>query len=174
MQRILNNCSLMRVLDVFFQDPHKNYQLREISRIIKLDHKSVLNHVKKLVKLKLVKIDTTTLYKSYRADVNDYFKKLKMASNMIKLKESGLIDYIHENTMPKAITVFGSYSKGTDRPESDIDIFVDSEERSLELSEFNKKLRRNIHLLFSGDMSNELKNNLANGITLTGSLRLFR
>ncbi len=164
----------MRVLDVFFQDPHKNYQLREISRIIKLDHKSVLNHLKKLVKIKLVKVDTTTLYKSYRADINDYFKKIKMASNIIRLKESGLIDHVHENTMPKAITVFGSYAKGTDRPESDIDIFIDAEEKALDLSKFEKSLKRSIHSLFSGEMSNELKNNIANGITLTGSLRLFR
>ena len=173
MEHILNKCSLLKVLDAFFQDPHKNYQIREISRLIGLDHKSVLIHLRRLEKTNLVKTDASTLYKSYKAEINEKFKKIKIASNIIKLQESGLIDHIYEKTLPKAIVLYGSYAKGTDRMESDIDIYVDGAEKKIELVKFEKILGRSIHLLFKGRMSNELKNNLINGIVLKGNLRLF-
>jgi len=174
MQHILSDYSLFRVLDVFFQNPHKNYQLREISRIIKLDHKSVLIYLKQLVKLGLVKEDTSTLYKSYVADINEHFARLKRTFNLMKIYESGLIDLLEEKTLPKSIVLYGSYAKGTDDINSDIDIFVEASEKSVDVSEFEKMLDRKIHLLFEGKMSNELKNNLANGIVLAGKLRLFK
>ncbi|MCK4589671.1 MAG: nucleotidyltransferase domain-containing protein [Nanoarchaeota archaeon] len=173
MIQLIERCSLLRVLDVFFQDPHKNYQVREIGRIIKLDHKSVLIYLKKLKQMKLVKIDTTTLYKSYRADINEDFKKIKMAFNVIKLQESGLLDYLFERALPKAVVLYGSYAKGIDGSKSDIDLYIDSPEKKLELVKFEKKMGRKIHLLFEGKMSKELKNNLINGIVLKGNLRLL-
>ena len=123
--------------------------------------------------MKLIMLDTSTLYKSYKADINEDFKKIKMAFNIIKLQESGVLDYLHEKTLPKAIVLYGSYAKGTDRPESDIDLYLDSPEKKLELAQFEKKLGRKIHLLFKGKMSPEFKNNLINGLVLKGHLRLF-
>lgn len=172
MQQILETHSMFRVLDVFFQDPHKNYQLREISRIIKLDHKSVLIHLKRLIKQGFIKENTKTLYKSYVADVNDHFIRFKRGINLINIYESGLVDHLIENTSPKFIVLYGSYSHGTDNAESDIDLYVESAEKKLDLAAFEKKLNRKIHILFEGNMSPELKNNLVNGIVLSGNMRL--
>ncbi len=174
MQHIISNYSLFRVLDVFFQNPHKNYQLREISRIIKLDHKSVLNYLKKLIKETLVKKDTSTLYKSYKANINKRFTRLKKATNLLKIYESGLVDFIEKKTLPRSIVLYGTYAKGTDNINSDIDLFIESAQKKIDISKFEKKLKRKIHLLFEGKMSKEFKNNLINGVVLTGNMRLFK
>lgn len=165
-------------MNVFFNDPIKDFQLRQISRIIKLEHKSVLIYLKRLIKLGLIKINTSTLYKSYNANTNnEVFRKYKKTFNQIKIYESGLIEYLDDKLMPEVIILFGGYAKGTDVMQSDIDIFIQSKQEKLNLDKFEKVLKRKIHLVFDKDlkyMSKELKNNITNGIVLSGSLRLFR
>ena len=78
--------------------------------------------------------------------------------------------------MPDVIILFGSASKGEDIMESDIDLFLISRERELDILDFETKLKRNISLLFSenfGELSNELKNNIINGVILKGYLKVF-
>lgn len=178
MSRLLQDYSLYRVLNVFFDDPVKDFQLREISRIIKLHHKSVLIYIKKLLQLNLIKENKKTLYKSYNANTeNERFKKYKKIFNQIKMYESGLVDYLEEKIMPNCIVMFGSYAKGTDIQTSDIDLFVEAKEEKIELDKFEEKMGRKIHLIFEKefkDLSKELKNNIINGVTLQGSLRVFK
>ncbi len=165
-------------MNVFFDDPIKDFQLRQISRMIKLEHKSVLIYLKKLVKLGLIKINTSTLYKSYNSNTeNEIFKKYKKIFNQLKISESGLIEFLDNELMPEVIILFGGYAKGTDVKDSDIDIFIQSKQQKINLDKFEKILKRKIHLVFDKDlkyMSKELKNNITNGIILSGNLRLFR
>lgn len=174
----MGNYNLYKVLNVFFDDPIKDFQLRQISRMIKLEHKSVLIYLKKLVKLGLIKINTSTLYKSYNSNTeNEIFKKYKKIFNQLKISESGLIEFLDNELMPEVIILFGGYAKGTDVKDSDIDIFIQSKQQKINLDKFEKILKRKIHLVFDKDlkyMSKELKNNITNGIILSGNLRLFR
>lgn len=178
MSQLLQDYSMFRVLDVFFDDPVRDFQLREISRIIKLHHKSVLIYIKKLLKSELIRINTKTLYKSYNANTeNPMFQKYKKAINQIKIYESGLVDYLYDNLMPNAIIMFGGYAKGTDTKNSDIDLFVEAKEEKIGLINFEQMLGRKIHLVFERDikdLSKELKNNIINGVVLNGNLRLFK
>lgn len=178
MNQLLQDYNLYRVLNVFFDDPVKDSQLREISRIIKLHHKSVSIYIKKLLQLNLIKENKKTLYKSYNANTeNERFKKYKKTFNQIKIYESGLVDYLEEKIMPNCMVMFGSYAKGTDIKTSDIDLFVEAKEEKIELDLFEKKMGRKIHLVFERefkDLSKELKNNIINGVTLQGSLRVFK
>jgi predicted nucleotidyltransferase len=165
-------------LNTFFDDPVKDFQLREISRIIKLHHKSVLIYVRKLLQLELIKENKNTLYKSYNANTSNLmFKRYKKTINLIKLYESGLIDFLEEKVMPGCVVLFGGYAKGTDIKTSDIDFFVEAKEEKINLNKFEEKLGRKIHLVFEKDLkdlSKELKNNITNGIILQGNLRLFK
>lgn len=178
MNQLLKGYSLFKVLEVFFNDPVKDFQLREISRMIGLSHKSVLSYLNKLLGLGLVKLNTKTLYKSYNANTeNPLFLRYKKTVNQMKVYESGLVDYLYEKLMPNVIILFGSYSKGTDTKTSDIDLFLEAKEEKVNVLEFEKSLGRKIHLVFEKnirDLSKELKNNIANGIVLSGSLRLFK
>src|SRR3989338_6389518 len=104
MNQLLKDSTLFRVLDVFFDNPIKDFQLREISRMIGLTHKSVLIYLNQLLKLELIKINTKTLYKSYNANTeNQMFQRYKKTTNQMKIYESGLVDYLYEKLMPDAI-----------------------------------------------------------------------
>lgn len=178
MNQLLQDYSLFKVLNVFFEDPIKDFQLREISRIIKLHHKSVLIYINQLLKIGFIKVNTKTLYKSYNANTeNPMFERYKKTTNQIKIYESGLIDYLYERLMPNVIVMFGGYAKGTDIKTSDIDLFIEIKEEKIDITKFEEKLGRKIHLVFEKDvkdLSKELKNNIINGIVLNGNLRLFK
>jgi len=78
--------------------------------------------------------------------------------------------------MPKVIILFGSYQRGEDIEESDIDIFVEGKKEELNLDKFKKQLKRNIQLHFQEDFKKypkELKNNIVNGIMLDGYLEAY-
>jgi len=178
MSQLLNDYPLFKVLNVFFNDPLKDFQLREISRIIKLHHKSVAVYTKRLLKIGLIKVNARTLYKSYNANTeNPDFQRYKKTINQMKIYESGLIDCLYEKLMPNSIVLFGGYAKGTDTKTSDIDIFVEASQEKIDIVKFEERLGRKVHLIFEKSMnslSKVLKNNLANGIVLKGNLRIFR
>lgn len=46
--------------------------------------------------------------------VGSNFKPLKRSYNLWKLEEIGLIEEIQETSIPEAIILFGSYSRGED------------------------------------------------------------
>ena len=178
MNQLLKDYALFKVLNVFFDDPVKDFQLREISRMIELSHKSVLIYLNQLLKLGLIKVNTKTLYKSYNANTeNPLFQIYKKTINQMKIYESGMVDYLYEKLMPNTLILFGGYAKGTDTKTSDIDLFIETKEEKIDITKFEVRLGRKIHLVFEKDiqdLSKELKNNIINGIVLSGNLRLFK
>jgi len=105
------------------------------------------------------------------------FQRYKKTINLIKIYESGLVDYLYDKLMPDNIILFGGYAKGTDIKTSDIDIFIEIKEEKIDVSKFEERLGRKIHLVFEKDILNinkELRNNIINGIVLSGNMRLFK
>jgi predicted transcriptional regulator len=101
---------------------------------------------------------------------------LKRAENLKMLYESGLPNYLFETLPGTTIILFGSFSRGDDTAASDIDIaIVGTNEKKLGLSSFEKKLGREIVCNFYGSLTEihkNLRNNLLNGIVLSGSIEL--
>lgn len=167
MYMILQKCSIWRVAEIFFLEPTKAHYVKEISKKIKLAHTSVKKHILELVKLGLVE-ETSQVFKGYKAvRENPEFIFNKKISNLIMLKESGLIEALKEH-YPKSIILFGSYDKGEDIELSDIDIFIDSKKFKINLTDFEKYLKRNIHLLFKGEESKSLMESINQGSVLFG------
>ncbi len=171
-----------KVLGIFFEDPSPKgigFQLREISRKVAIAPPSVKRYLNDLEKEKLIvktkhRIHGYPVYYANRE--NEEFKFLKRTDTIIKIKESGLIDYISESCIPDVIILFGSASKGEDLKESDIDLFVLSGKEKIDLLQFEKKINRKINIFFSegfNKLSKELKNNIINGIILKGYLKVF-
>ena len=71
---------------------------------------------------------------------------------------------------PDGIILFGSYSKGEDIENSDIDIAIISEkyEKSLNLNKYSKSLGKEISIHIYEDMNKETKKSVLNGIILRG------
>ncbi|MEM3113470.1 MAG: nucleotidyltransferase domain-containing protein [Candidatus Pacearchaeota archaeon] len=165
------------VLSVFFNSPTKGFQIREISRLIKLGQPSVTNYLKALEKEGFIIKDNNGIYPSFKANrENNLFRLYKKFDMVFKINSSGLLDYLYNNCLPSSIILFGSASKGEDIESSDIDIFIQSKEKKLNLEKYEKILNRKISLFFEQDfnkISNELKNNILNGVVLNGYIKVF-
>ena len=75
-----------------------------------------------------------------------------------------------------SIILFGSYARDDYTENSDIDLFVDSEKRKkINLSKFEKKLARGIHLIVSSfrNLPSELRSNVINGVILYGVIEIW-
>jgi len=173
---------MLRTAEMFFVNPTKKKYLMDISRNMGLAHTSVKKNLDKLVKSRLV-IESVEKkggrkFPLYKANTeNRLFKEYKRIYNLSSLIESGTIRFIEEKLMPKSIIVFGSYQRGEDTEDSDIDIFAECKEGGLNLDKFEKKLDRKIQLHFKENFAlypKELKNNIINGIVLSGFLEGYK
>ncbi len=175
---MLQKSSILETLNVFFEEPTKRHYLIDISRRISLAHTSVKNNIQRLIDLGFIKreVETKGTRKFHVYIANKEYKKftqIKKISNLSSLLESGLIDLLEKNLMPKCVVLFGSYSRGEDIEESDIDLFIGSKKAEINLTTFEKKLKRKIELHFKENFKGypkELKNNIINGIVLSGFL----
>jgi predicted nucleotidyltransferase len=174
---MIEKYSRYRILQEFFDFPRKSFQMRELSRNTKIAQPSVMNHLKALVKENLILKEKKGLYPAYIANrESEFFKDYKKADLMVKMKKAGLIDYIYDSCVPNVIILFGSASKGEDIEESDIDIYIQSSEKKLNFDKFEKMLKRKISPFFEekfSRLSNELKNNIINGVIIRGYLKVF-
>lgn len=107
---------------------------------------------------------------------NDFVFKLKKIDNLKLIYESGLLGFLEDKFPAKTIVLFGSFSKGEDTKNSDIDIaIIGAKERDLNLQSFEKIMNKEIRIQFYEDLSKvhkNLKENLFNGIVLSGGFRL--
>ncbi|MDP4012952.1 MAG: nucleotidyltransferase domain-containing protein [Candidatus Nanoarchaeia archaeon] len=174
---MIQNYSRYRILEKFLDFPRKNYYVREISRLAKISHPSVILHLKALVKDGLIIKEKIGIYPTFIANRDsEIFKIYRRFNIILRITESGLLDYLYDKCLPNSIILFGSASKGEDLEESDIDLFVQSPEKKLNLDKYEKLLNRKISLFFEENFSklnNELKNNILNGIILRGYIKVY-
>jgi len=108
---------------------------------------------------------------------------LKRTENLKLIYESGFAEFLENNFPGCTIILFGSYSRGDDAVSneynshhSDIDIaIIGTKEKQVELSKFEKILERKIIINFYPsfkEIHKHLRNNILNGILLSGSVEL--
>jgi predicted nucleotidyltransferase len=168
-----------KILEVFFKDPEKKFSLKEISKAIGLAHTSVKRELEELIKEKYLKRENEKrgkrTFPTYFANLAEKFICLKKLFNEREILESRIIELLVKKTFPNSIVLFGSYSRGEDLKNSDIDLFVESDFREMDLGVYERKLKRNINILFKRNI-NELKketlNNIINGRILYGAIKI--
>ncbi len=179
---MLQKSSIWNTLSVFFRFPVRQHYLIEISRIVKIAHTSIKSNLDELVKLGLVKVTIEKRqkrkYPLYSANLDsNLFKQYKRTYNQLSLYESGLITYLDEKLTPKSIVLFGSFQKGDDTEDSDVDLFVECDKEDIDVKKFESKLARKIQLHFNASFTKlpkELKNNIINGIVVHGYLEGYK
>jgi predicted nucleotidyltransferase len=169
------NLNEQKILEVFFKSPTAKFNLLELARLTKLHPNTTINTLKKLEKLGLVKQERKKYIKEiYANKENPNFNLEKKIFNLKKIYESNIIQKLVKEFSPDSISIIGSYSKGEDIENSDIDILVISKKEysNANLKEFEKKLGRPIHLIVTQykEMSEEFYINLINGIVLYGAI----
>ncbi len=175
---MLQKCSILTVAGVFFREPTKDHYLLEISKKADLSHTSTKTHLQTLIKLSIIKESIEKRgdrkFPIFRAEIHHKnYKTHKKMFNLLELQNSNLISYLQNSLMPKCIVLFGSYQRGEDVEDSDIDLFLECKEEKVDLSKFAKMLNRNIQLHFKDNFKKyptELKNNIINGVVLEGYL----
>ncbi len=165
------------LLNQFFDEPMNQFGVRELGRQTNLDTKTVMKYLKDFVNKGLIlkKVQRSKFPKYEANRLSKTYKIMKSNVLMNKIAQTGLFDFLEQEFKSRAVVVFGSVQKGTYLKNSDVDIFIQYKERKMELNSFERKLGRDIQILFEENLNNlteGLRNNIINGNTISGALQL--
>ncbi len=158
------------IRQLFFDFPSRRFGIREISRFVNVSHPSVMKYIAVLEKEGIIrKVDS-----GFSASGSKQYKLMKKLALIEEMARIDLIKYIEEECMPNVIVLFGSASRGEDDEESDIDLFVESKEKELDLRTFEKKIKRKINVTFGvmQKLNKDFLESVINGIILFGGIRI--
>ena len=152
---------------------------RQVSRNLQVTAPAVMKALPGLQKESLIKVQQDKESKRLSIELNrdnHRVMQLKRADNLKQIYESELYDFLEKELAGATIILFGSYSRGEDIINSDIDIAViGRKNKEVDLAKFEKLLERKIHIDFYesfGKIHKHLKENLCNGILLAGGVEL--
>ncbi|MEK6830928.1 MAG: nucleotidyltransferase domain-containing protein [Nanoarchaeota archaeon] len=172
----------LNILKPFFEDPDREFNVRELSRIVKINHTTVRKYLNTLVKEGILQKKKGQVYSNYAIVLSKKYLNLKLYYNFEKIRKSNIIEYSQKEFDFPVIVLFGSYAKAKDTKKSDIDICIISNiKKDLNLKSFQLVLDKsvNIHPFTKKEFENlkkkspELVNNIANGIVLEGELEII-
>jgi|SRR3989344_3238755 len=168
----------LNIMNIFFEHPTREFNVREIARMLKISPATASKELKALKKESLLKERKDRIFTFYKANLeSDLYLDNKRFYNIRKIKESGFIEELNKFYLKPTIILFGSTSHGLDDETSDIDLAVISENtKSIkDLKKFEKKLNKKIQLFALKDVrdikNEHLVNNIINGIVLQGQVK---
>jgi len=168
------------IKEYFFTNPTVKLRVRETERTLNLPLPSIINYTKELVKGKILKKITIGNVNFFSADRSseEYILQKKLF-NIKSIYESKLIKYLIEEYSNPIIILFGSYYKGEDIENSDIDLYIEtSTKQKFELKKYEKILKRKIQIFNFKNIrevkNNFLANNIINGLTLNNFIEVFK
>ncbi len=137
----------LQVLSLFTNDFSREYYIREVKKLLKisprtaqliledLEDKGIIESKTK-GKIKTYKIKFSEFTKKYLVFVENY-KTIAFLENNLMIKE--IVEKITPNIKGIGI-IFGSYAKGIEKKESDLDIFVAGSYNKEEIKRVSKNL----------------------------------
>jgi len=167
------------ILRLLFIKTGMSLNQNSIAKILKVSPPAVMKAIPALEKEDLIKIKQDKESKRWAIELNRENHKvmqLKRADNLKQIYESGLADFLEKEFAGATIILFGSYSKGEDTINSDIDMaVVGRKEKSIDLERFENSLERKININCYesfGKIHKNLRENIFNGIVLFGGVEL--
>lgn len=160
------------IAETIFVYPEKTFHLRGLAEESSVSPSTTSRILEEFEEKGLVNIKRD-LKMEIKAAQTQGFRDFKTSYNLWKLAETGLISQIEGEAVPEAIVLFGSYSRGEDNSESDIDVAViNGREAAIDLERFEQELKRkiNLHTIEPEQADENFKETLANGIVLRGYL----
>ena len=161
---------------IFFENPSREFHLRELSRLLKFSMPTIISVTNILSREKLIikvkeKVLTKAMAMANRENID--FTRHKRLYNLERIYASGIVDFLsNAYNHPKNIILFGSFSRGEDTENSDVDIALATHKKmDLDFAKCEKILGRkvSIHEIDLDKINDEFKANLANGMVLEGS-----
>lgn len=177
------NEAYQKVLSWFFSFPNDETTLNSLSEKLRISKTTANSMVIRLLKEGF--LISKVIGKAWQIKCNqqhpyNYTRKISYNLNMVY--ESGIIKEIHKVVdSPRAIVLFGSYRKGDDTENSDIDLAVEVlGEKEVEILKFGlfqsfgyrKNVVANLHIFSRNRIDLNLFANISNGIVLEGFLEV--
>jgi len=167
------------ILRLLFVNAGKTLNALGVAKALDVSQPAVSKAIPLMVKANLIKVekdkDSGRLAIELNRD-NHKVMQLKRVENLKLIYESGLADFLEKEFAGATIILFGSYSRGEDTVNSDIDIaVVGRKDKLIDLDIYENLLKRNITLNFYEsfkEVHKNLKENIFNGIVLYGGVEL--
>ncbi|MBI1970248.1 MarR family transcriptional regulator [Candidatus Woesearchaeota archaeon] len=182
---MINICKLelttlqQEILRLSFIKAGTSLNQRQVANLLEVTPPAVMKALPTLEKKGLIKIEQDKETKRWAIQLNrddQRVMQLKRADNLQQIYETGLVGALEKEFAGATILLFGSYSRGDDIINSDIDIaIIGRKEKAVDLSEYEKALERKIILNIYASFKNihkHLQENLYNGIVLIGGIEL--
>ena len=172
--------SAFKVAELIFNYPNSTFHIRNLAKRTGLSTTAISSAVNELQKFNIISVRKNEITTDIKADLESeayfFYKKI---FNLYRLEHYNLISELKETFNAKAIVLFGSFAKGEDIEESDIDILIITNSKNEKVKmlniwekEFNRKI--NLHILQSVRRSSaEFKNAICNGIVLYGYIQVI-
>lgn len=167
------------ILRLLFAKAGASLNQRQIANFLEVTPPAVMKALPELEKESLIRIQQDKETRRWSIELNREHHKtmqLKRADNLRLIYETGLADFLEKEFAGATIILFGSYSRGEDITNSDIDIAViGRKEKATALTKYERELERRISINFYDSFKNihkHLKENLCNGFVLAGGVEL--
>lgn len=162
-------------LSAFFEDCYRRINVREYAKIMDISPPTASKVLTKYFKEGILIKEAERNYLFFH--VNNKSKEFIDLSKIYwQLKLKDLIQYIEKITISPTIVLFGSLAKAEVKIDSDIDLGIFGHKRKLNLTNFEKKIKRKIQIFWFSSINDiknkELANNVINGYILRGKLYL--
>ncbi|MBI3190538.1 nucleotidyltransferase domain-containing protein [archaeon] len=160
-------------LEPFFGDCYARISIRQYSRLMKITPPTASTLLKYYEKEGLLLKKKDRNYIMFHANKgSQVFICLSRVYWSHILRD--LAEFVEKKTVSPSIVLFGSLSKAEVKPDSDIDLAIFTHSKKIDLSYFEKKLKRKIQVFWHASVSDicskELSNNIMNGHILAGRL----
>ena len=172
----------LTILKPFFEEPSRKFSIRELSRILKINHTTVRQYLNQLVEEEFLSSKKEGLYSFYHLVLNKKTLNLKLYYNLEKIRESNIIQDLEKVFNLPVIILFGSYASAMDDKTSDIDIcLISNVEKEFSTEKYEKSLNRKISI-HKFDINSWIKakksnpnliSNICNGIVLSGEMEVL-
>jgi predicted nucleotidyltransferase len=167
------------ILRLLFVKAGTSLNQRQIANFLEVSQPAVVKALPRMEEGNLIKICQDKDTKRWSIELNrDNHKvlQLKRADNLKLVYETGLADFLEKEYAGASIILFGSYSRGDDIINSDVDIAViGRKDKDVDTAQYEQELERKININFYDSFKNihrHLKENLCNGILLVGGFEL--
>ena len=172
-----------RIMEFLFRYPDKEFSLSDLAKLASVRKSNIGAILKELENIGFIEISKLANLWRIKANQQSWvYIRSKIVYNLNFAYQSGLVDFLIDYFKnPKSIVLFGSFRKGEDMSNSDIDVAIETEEdKEYEiiglsgLADFEKRIGRKIqiHLFNMKNADSNVLNNILNGIVLWGFLEV--
>ncbi len=170
------------ILKPFFENPNRKFGIRELSRILKINHTTVRQYLNRLVKEKFLSLKKERRYSFYKLFLNKKTLNLKLYYNLEKIRESNIVEDLEKSYDFPVVVLFGSYAFAMDDMTSDVDIcLISNIKKDFSTEKYEKKLNRKVTIhkfdkqswKKTKKLNPNLINSICNGIVLSGELEVL-